>query len=231
MSGRRSPVQPQRRVGLNRNYSSGPPLSQFNGKSGKNGKNGQNIRAPKLQKVGSTFVNTKGDRDPSDEDVSAPPKSSDDEAEDVPLQEPGMGNDDGDDSDEEYNRRKRADIRGTTFDNKTSKPRTREMHREQSHKSKSDDRFSLAGSKRATEAHGPEERNELEREIEAPSERKKRPSKMARYGEQSKPKRPSSSQPRFSVAKDIQQDDGQYNEMNGHILYANISNSRIYFKP
>ncbi|KAI0966785.1 RTC4-like domain-containing protein [Xylaria arbuscula] len=165
MTGKR-PLIFQKRMGLSSGYIG--PLTQING---------QDIRSAKRQKVGESSGTMKGDTDPMYDPITAPPESSDDEAENNPVnQTTGKDNDD---SDEGYNRRKAADIRGTTFDNKTSQSRTRRAR-----ESRADEPLSFAGSKRPVEVHQAKEANQLERELEARREKRKRVLTKTKYGQQ-----------------------------------------------
>ncbi|KAK5630014.1 hypothetical protein RRF57_005729 [Xylaria bambusicola] len=176
----RSLVLGQRRVGLDRRFSGGAPLTKVDGRE---------YQPTKRQKVGSSSVAMKRDTDPLYDPITAPPESSGDEAENTPKREPDINEDD--DSDEEYNRRKAASIRGTTFDSKASK-----LGAQQSYGEKSE-------SQQGAGERQPAEPNQLERELEAPRERKKKPSRIAKYGEQPKPKRTVSSQAKYSTSRDI----------------------------
>ncbi|KAI1420394.1 RTC4-like domain-containing protein [Xylaria sp. FL1777] len=191
MTGRRSLIfQPKLSVGLSRNWSKGPPLTQVNG---------EKIQSNKRQKVGSTSATMKEDLDPLYDPITAPPESSDDEAENIPSQQPTEN--DSPDSDEDYNRRKAADIRGTTFDDKTPKSRACQAYGGKSRDSKSDEPSGLAGSKRSAGVHESKAANQLERELEAPRDKKKKPSRVTKYGVQSKNKTPSSSQAVSSASR------------------------------
>ncbi|KAI3343206.1 RTC4-like domain-containing protein [Ustulina deusta] len=191
MTGRR-PAIFRRRLGLSSSYAGGPPLTQVHGKR---------IQSANRQKVGSSSVTMKGDLDPLYDPITAPPESSDDEAENTPIQQPTEN--DSHDSDEDYNRRKTADIRGTTFDDKTLKSRPRRAYGGKSHDSRTAESSSLAGSKRSAEVHRPKEANQLERELEAPREKKKKKAQLiTKYGSQEKTKRQSSSQATSSASRD-----------------------------
>ncbi|KAI1359928.1 RTC4-like domain-containing protein [Xylaria arbuscula] len=198
MTGSRSSVRPQQpRIGLSKYHSTGSPLTQFRGKG-----NGKNIRPAKRQKVDQPDK-AKGDMGPSDKDLGALPESSDDEAENVSLQQTGAS--DSDDSDEEYNRRNAADIRGTIFNSETPKSRVQLAHRQQPHESRRESGPSLAKVQKGAEVKDLKEFDELD----ALREKKKRPFKMATYGDQSKRKGSSSSRDGFSTPKHIQPDDAQ----------------------
>ncbi|KAI1431020.1 RTC4-like domain-containing protein [Xylaria sp. CBS 124048] len=102
------------RVGLSRkSYSGGAPLTQINGKR---------YQPPDFAKRPNpdSPASMNGDQDPEYDSITALPESSGDEAESMPSGQPILNNDQ--DSDEEYERRKAADIRKTTFP-KTKSPR------------------------------------------------------------------------------------------------------------
>ncbi|KAI0523774.1 RTC4-like domain-containing protein [Xylaria bambusicola] len=176
----RSGVLRQRRVGIDRRFPPGAPLTQVGGKD---------YQPTKRQKVGLSSVTMKRDGDPLYDPITAPPESSDDEAESPPKRELGIK--DEDDSDEEYNRVKAANIRGTTFDNKEPKLGAQHTYRGETE------------SKQCVAERQSVEPNQLERELEAPRERKKKPSRIAKYGEQTKPKRSVSSQTKYSTSRGI----------------------------
>ncbi|KAJ2978695.1 hypothetical protein NUW58_g7416 [Xylaria curta] len=142
-----------------------------------------------------------GDPDP----ITALPKSSDDEAENSPI-EKATGNDSYD-SDEDYSRRHTGDIRGTTFgkdisstgtSTRSSKPKIRVP---QPYGSKIDSSSSFTRSKRSTEEDWPEEVNQVDRKLEAlPQKKKKQP--VIKYGSQQNNRRRNVSQSIFPSSKD-----------------------------
>ncbi|KAI1131746.1 RTC4-like domain-containing protein [Nemania abortiva] len=201
MTGRRSMILAPRRIGLNKNFSGGPPLSQIHGKA---------IVPGQRRKVKASSFAMKGDSDPLYDPITAPPESSDDEAGDVPVKPPNA--DDIDDSDEEYDRRRTADIRGTNFNKATSttsssalssKPKIRppRAYKGNAKTSRTDDLSSLAGSKRAAEEDRPKGPNQLEKELEAPRQKKKK-QPVTKYGLQQKTKRQYVHQSTSSTSKD-----------------------------
>ncbi|TGJ84305.1 hypothetical protein E0Z10_g4465 [Xylaria hypoxylon] len=176
------------RTGLDRRFSGGPPLTKVNGK---------NIQPAKNVKASSVTV--KGNSDPLHDPITAPPESSDEEAENIPIKQPSAN--DSHDSDEDYERHRSADIRGTTFDKTTSstESNTRPLRSkfksarasdEKSDSSRIDERLSFAGFKRSAEEDQSEEVSQLKREFET-SRKKKKPTAM-KYGSQPKSKRQNS---------------------------------------
>ncbi|KAI0547456.1 RTC4-like domain-containing protein [Xylaria curta] len=196
MTERRMPIF-RRRIGLTSNYSGGPPLTQVNGKS---------IQPPKRQKVKASSYFMEGGSDPLYDPITAPPESSDDEAEDARTKTAASNDDQ--DSDEDYNRHRTANIRATTFGNATSTAKaTRPFQAlgEKSHSSRIGDGSSLAGSKRSAEEDQPKAANQLERELDSPLQRKKKRQSMTKYGSQQKTKRSNASQSTSSSTQDISQ--------------------------
>ncbi|KAI1311395.1 RTC4-like domain-containing protein [Xylaria venustula] len=143
--------------------------------------NGQHIRSAKRQKFGDSSGNMKGNTDPMHDPITAPPESSDDEAENIPVNH--TTGKDSDESDESYNRRKAADICATTFDNKTSRLRAG-RDGGKSRESKTEKPSSFTRSKRPVEIHQANVTNQLERELEAPREKRKRVVTKTKYGQQ-----------------------------------------------
>ncbi|TRX97749.1 hypothetical protein FHL15_001504 [Xylaria flabelliformis] len=204
MTERRVPIF-RRRIGLTSNYSGGPPLTQVNGKS---------IQPPKRQKVKASSYFMEGGSDPLYDPITAPPESSDDEAENTRTKA-ATSNDD-QDSDEDYNRHLTANIRTTTFGNATSLKDTRLSRPEvrpfqalgkKSYSSRIGDTGSsgLAGSKRSAEEDQPKAANELEREIDTSLQKKKKRQSMTKYGPQQKTKRQNASQSTSSATQDMTQ--------------------------
>lgn len=180
-----------RRVGLNKRFSGGPPLTQINGKS---------IQPAKRQKVDASSTAMRGDLDPLYDPITAPPESSDDEAENLVTKQPVP--DDIDDSDEDYERRRTADIQGTVFKTATSSTSSNAQPANlptralrylgaKSNSSSTDHSSSLAGSKRSAGEGRPKEVSQLEKELEGPRQKKKKPPLM-KYGLQQKTKNQSS---------------------------------------
>jgi hypothetical protein len=148
--------------------------------------------------------------------ITAPPESSDDEVEDFPVGQASLN--DNHDSDEEYDRRRTADIHTTDF-NKTRSSRADSFRANKgrirppsaygriSHTYKETEPSSLAGSKRSAGEDKPKEIKELERDIEAPDEEKKKIKKKKQlrttYSSQPKSTRPNGSQPRSSAPKSV----------------------------
>lgn len=200
MAERRSMVFKSRRVGLSSRFSGGPPLTQIHGKT---------IQSAKQQKAEASSPRMNGDSDPFYDPVMAPPESSDAEAEDIPTKQ-GTASD-GDDSDKDYDRRRTADIRTTSFgkaasrasSTQSSKPKIRPPRalNAKPYSSRTEDTSSSAGSKRSAEEERPRELNQLERELEASHKKKKKPSRVT-YGLQPKSRGANVSQPEYSAAKD-----------------------------
>ncbi|KAI0107626.1 RTC4-like domain-containing protein [Nemania sp. FL0031] len=196
MKDRKSMILSQRRVGLSRDFSGGPPLTKVGGKSiGPNQRRG----------VKTSSLAMKGDSDPLYDPITAPPESSDDEAENVAMKQPTS--DDDNNSDEEYKRRLGADIRKTTFIKSTSttpsssqsaKPKIRppRFMKWNAKSSSIDDPSSLAGYKRAAEEDQPKGPNQLEKELEAPRQKKKKKQTAMKYGLQQKTKKQNAPQQR-----------------------------------
>ncbi|KAF2965163.1 hypothetical protein GQX73_g8430 [Xylaria multiplex] len=169
------------RLGLDSRYSGGPPLTIVNGK---------NVQPAKRVKASSIMM--KEDSDPLYDPITAPPESSDDETEPTTVQHPNM--DDSHVSDEDYERHRTTDIRGTTFGKATSSmrsnirpPRSKfksaRANDEKSYSSTTDEPPSLAGSKRPAEEDQPKGVNQLKKELEV--SRKKKNKSLMRYGSQS----------------------------------------------
>ncbi|KAI1739285.1 RTC4-like domain-containing protein [Xylaria scruposa] len=205
MTERRVPIL-KRRIGLNSHYSGGPPLTQVNGKS---------IQPPKRKKVKASTYFMEGGSDPLYDPITAPPESSDDEAENAHMQT--AASNDGHDSDEDYNRHRAANIRATTFGNATSstardtrlsRSEIRPFLGKKSHGSRIGDSSSLAGSKRSAEEDQPKAANQLERELDSPLQKKKKKRQsMTKYGPQQKTRRSNASQSTSSSTQDTSQPD------------------------
>ncbi|KAI0535820.1 RTC4-like domain-containing protein [Xylaria digitata] len=168
------------RVGLDSRFSGGPPLTIVNGK---------NVQPAKRVKASSVMM--KEDSDPLYDPITAPPESSEDEAETTPVQQP-TANDDHD-SDEHYEKHRTADIRGTKFGKATSstESNTRPLkskfesaraNDEKSYSSTIDEPPSLAGSKRPAEEDQLKGVGRLKKELEA--SRKKKNKSLMKYGSQ-----------------------------------------------
>ncbi|KAI0430063.1 RTC4-like domain-containing protein [Xylaria sp. FL1042] len=181
-------------AGLSKRYSGESPPTQSRG---------ENNQSTKRQKVGTSSVTMKRELDPLYDPITAPPESSDDEEENITIQQPATG--DSYDSDQDYNRRNTADIRGTTFGDKTSKPETLQAYRAKSRDSDTDEPSSFAGSKRSALADRGKEANQLERELEAPREKRKKQQVVTKYGSQQKVKRQGSSRATFFASRDSTQ--------------------------
>ncbi|KAI0873462.1 RTC4-like domain-containing protein [Hypoxylon argillaceum] len=197
----RSQPRPPQRIGLTKHFSGGPPLTQVHGKA---------IQSAPKQKVKASSFGMKGDSDPLYDPITAPPESSDNEAENGPIKQSSP--DDGDNSDEEYERSRTADIRATTFNKAASttasktqsfkrKTRASPVHGRDGNKPAIDDSSSLAGSKRYAEEEQPKGANQLEKELQAPRQKKKKQPAM-KYGAQQKTKRSNVSQSIPSSWKD-----------------------------
>lgn len=193
MSEPRSMLFKPRRVGLDRRFSGGAPLTQVNGRS---------LQPAKRQKVEASSIAMKGDLDPLYDPITAPPESSDDEAGNTVTKQPAT--DDINDSDGDYERRRTADIRGTLFKNTTPsssgnarparlKTRTLRSFGGKSNGSSTDDSSGLAGSKRSAGEDRPKEISQLERELEGPRQKKKKKLPVMKYGLQQKTKNQPSS--------------------------------------
>jgi len=204
-----------RSVGLTRAYTGGSPLTEIDGKKYTPKHKSVTPEKPKLSPT------MKQDLDFSQYDeITAPPESSDDEAGTTPLQNGAL--DDDHNSDEEYDKRRTADILKTDFSSRASsnarrfgivrapgKARTRKFH--------SDESSSLAGFKRSAEDDRPREMSQLERDAEEarggkeePKRKKKQTSR--KYGAQSLSTRPNISKPQPTAS----QDDGKYNRLSGY---------------
>lgn len=195
-----------RRVGLNRYFSGGAPLSQVNGKS---------IQPAKRRKVEVSSIAMKGHLDPLYDPITAPPESSDDEVEKLVTKQPAT--DDSNDSDEVYERRRRtANIRGTNFQSakpsassnaQPARPKIRAPRSfgGKSTASSADDSSSLAGSKRFAGEDRPKEVSQLEKELEGPRQKKKKKPPL-KYGLQQKiknqPASASNDDSTFSASQD-----------------------------
>ncbi|KAJ8123358.1 hypothetical protein O1611_g9610 [Lasiodiplodia mahajangana] len=201
MTERKSIVFAQRRVGLTKKFSGGAPLSQVGGRV---------INRKQGGEVKTSSVAMTRHSDPSYDPITAPPESSDDEAENVAIKRPASA--DNDDSDEEYNKRRAADIHKTAFSKAISttarnsqppKPKIRPPRamKRNVETSSIDDPSSLAGSKRAAEEDRPKGPSQLEKELEAPRQKKKKQTAM-KYGQQQKTKKQYASQSTSSASKD-----------------------------
>lgn len=182
-------------MGLSRYQSQGAPLTQVNG---------QSIRASasgKQQKVESAS-NMKEDPYSLDDPITAPPESSDNEAENISVKRTNLN--ETSDSDEEYGRRRTADIHSTNFKGASSprasnlqsndiKIRPPKKYVSNPHISKVSKPSSLAGSKRAAEEDRPREISQL---LPPRDRKKKKP--IQTYGSQVKI---NGSQPRPSGSK------------------------------
>ncbi|KAI3323385.1 hypothetical protein HD806DRAFT_535213 [Xylariaceae sp. AK1471] len=142
--------------------------------------------------------------------ITAPPESSDNEAENIPMGQASLK--DNPDSDEEYDRRRTADIRTTNFDRtgpskassfraNNGKIRPPSAYKKKAHIYKVDEPSSLAGSKRSAGESGPKEIKELERDAETPGEKKKKKQPRLTYGSQQKSTRLNELPPRSSASK------------------------------
>ncbi|KAI0416070.1 RTC4-like domain-containing protein [Xylaria grammica] len=205
------------RVGLDSRFSGGAPLTKVNGKI---------IHPTHTTKPSSAAVT--GNPDPLHDPITAPPESSDEEAENTAQQSTV---DDSQDSDAEYERRRTADIRRTSF-NKTasstetnprslrSKFRPASVDNGKSSVYRKDEPLSLAGSKRSAEEDQQKDVSQLKRELEA-SRKKKKPS-FLKYGSQQNTRRrnPTSSASRDSPTSSASHDGAQP-------IPANNSFSRI----
>jgi hypothetical protein len=204
-----------RSVGLTRAYTGGSPLTKIDGKKYTHK---HETATPEKPKSSSTM---RQDLDTSQYDeITAPPESSDDEAGGTPLQN-GAVNDDHN-SDEEYDKRRTADILKTDFSSRPSssatkfgivrapgKTRTRKFH--------SDESSSLAGSKRSAEDDRPRGMSQLEKEAEesrggkeGPMRKKKQTTR--KYGAQPLSARPNVSKPKPTASED----EGEYNRLGGY---------------
>ncbi|KAI8954826.1 RTC4-like domain-containing protein [Xylaria longipes] len=203
MTERRLPIF-KRRIGLSNHYSGGPPLTQVNGK---------NIQPAKRQKVKLSSFRMEGDSDLLYDPITAPPESSDDEAENTRTENAGPN--DSHDSDEDYDRQRTANISTTTFDKATSstanntqlsRPETRapQAYGGKSYSSRIDDTSGIAGSKRSAEEDRPKAANQLKSERDIPLQKKKKQSLM-KYGSQKKTKRQNASQSTSSTSQDMTQ--------------------------
>ncbi|KAI1273398.1 RTC4-like domain-containing protein [Xylaria sp. FL0933] len=157
---------------------------------------GENSQSAKRQKVEPSSLAMKKDLDPLHDPITAPPESSDNEEANL---KPATDN--GCDSDEEYNRRNAANIRGTTFHGKTSEPRVPPAG--------VDVPSSLAGSKQFAQLDQGKGANQLERELEAPRGKRKKPHPVTKYGSQQKTTRQGLSQPRNGPTTSASQESTQ----------------------
>ncbi|GAP83352.1 putative restriction of telomere capping protein 4 [Rosellinia necatrix] len=198
----RSSSVKERLVGLNKKFSGGPPLTQVNGKP---------LQPAKRQKVEAPSCNMKGESDLlRDDSVTAPPESTDSESENTPKTQAASNGDDS--SDEDYDRRRTADIHTTTFSKSTftssgvskTRPGKPKIRRPTAYGPRPrghiiEEASSSVGSKRPAEEDRPKEANELEEELKAPRQKKKKKQQIVtKYGLQQKTKRLSGSQPTSS---------------------------------
>ncbi|KAI1111355.1 RTC4-like domain-containing protein [Nemania sp. NC0429] len=190
----RSMLFKSRRVGLNKRFAGGPPLTQVNGRSIQPAAKRQKVESPSSSAMSREL-------NPLYDPITAPPESSGDEAENAVTKQPA--GDDISDSDEEYARRRNGDIRGT-FNKPTSsgsgnaesaRPKTRALRSlgGKSSSSSTEDDSSLAGSKRSAGEDRPKQVSQLERELETPRQRKKKKPPLMKYGLQQKIKNQSAS--------------------------------------
>ncbi|KAI1176827.1 RTC4-like domain-containing protein [Nemania sp. FL0916] len=206
MTERRSMLFATRRVGLTRNFSGGPPLTQVNGR---------NIQPTKRHTAKQSSFAMKGDLDLQHDPITAPPESSDSEAENVLPEQAAPQN--SDDSDKDYDTRRTANIRGTAFGRATSsvtenaqrlKPKIRAPrgYGRSVNSSRIEEASSVAGSKRSADEDEdqPKQLTQLERELEAPRQKKKKKKQpVMKYGaQQQTARRPNASQPAPSTFED-----------------------------
>ncbi|KAI8635381.1 RTC4-like domain-containing protein [Xylariaceae sp. FL1651] len=184
-----------RRVGLSRHSHTGSLLSQVGGKKV------HPLWSTKRQKIGPSSSMKIGSGTTEHDSITAPPESSDNEAENTPFKDISMN--DSNDSDEDYIKRRTADIAVTKFsENISSQTSKAKGTRGKSGRlsgygnglldTQIDEHPSIVGSKRSAGEDQPKGNSQRAKELEPLGRKQKKP--HTTYGTQQKSTRMKSSQ-------------------------------------